>query len=227
ITQLALEGTNGAVVSTSGDLSFRFGDFLAGQDTERMRLTAEGKLGIGTDKPQAPLDVYGLIRTSKGIIFADGTVLTSAAGFGGGHLGTNGGSGPTSSNLPNTILQRDGSGSSAAGTITAALSGNATTATTSTNFTGGLAGEVTGGQSTTVVSNAVSANTSTAIVRRDTLGGFSAGTIALSGNLALPTTTTSAGAITLNGFLFAHAYGTQNTFIGSRAGNAALFGGLT
>jgi hypothetical protein len=80
ITMLAHDEKNGAIVNTSGDLVFRFGKFFAGSDTEKMRLTAEGSLGIGTDKPQAPLDVNGLIRTSKGIMFPDGTVLTTAAG---------------------------------------------------------------------------------------------------------------------------------------------------
>ena len=80
ITLLAHDGVNGSVVSTSGDLSFRFGDFLAAKDNERMRLTAEGNLGIGTGNPLATLDVNGLIRTSKGIMFADGTILTTAAG---------------------------------------------------------------------------------------------------------------------------------------------------
>jgi hypothetical protein len=71
---------NGAIVNTSGDLIFSFGNFFAGKDIERMRLTADGNLGIGTDKPQAPLDVHGLIRTSEGIMFPDGTILTTAAG---------------------------------------------------------------------------------------------------------------------------------------------------
>ena len=35
--------------------------------------------GIGTEKPQATLDVNGLIRTSKGIVFPDGTTMTTAA----------------------------------------------------------------------------------------------------------------------------------------------------
>ncbi len=80
ITALTHDGTNGAIVSTGGDLSFRFGNFLAGKDAERMRLTSDGKLGIGTDKPQETLDVNGLVRTSKGILFEDGTILTAIGG---------------------------------------------------------------------------------------------------------------------------------------------------
>ena len=45
-----------------------------------MRLTEQGDLGIGVAAPQAKLDVGGLIRTSEGIRFPDGTVQTTAAG---------------------------------------------------------------------------------------------------------------------------------------------------
>ncbi|HYS54446.1 MAG TPA: tail fiber domain-containing protein [Thermoanaerobaculia bacterium] len=71
---------NGAIVNTSGDLSFRLGKFFQGKDEERMRLTAEGNLGIGTDKPQAKLDVNGMIRASEGIMFSDGTILRTSDG---------------------------------------------------------------------------------------------------------------------------------------------------
>lgn len=72
---------------------------------------------------------------------------------------------------------------------------SADSATTTTSFSGTLAGEVTGTQSATVISsvggvtasnlasgatlanNATNANTSTAIVRRDTTGSFTAGTV--------------------------------------------------
>jgi alpha-tubulin suppressor-like RCC1 family protein len=79
--------------------------------------------------------------------------------------------------------------------LNASLNGNAATATTSTSFSGALAGDVTGNQAATVVgavgglsaagvaagatlaSAATAANTPTSIVRRDAGGGFSAGTI--------------------------------------------------
>ena len=47
-----------------------------------------------------------------------------------------------STNTANKVVQRDGSGNFSAGTITAALSGNATTATTATNIAGGAAGTI-------------------------------------------------------------------------------------
>ena len=139
-----------------------------------------------------------------------------------GQLGTNGAIAPTSSNTPNAIVQRDGSGNFSAGTISAALNGNATS---STNFSGSLAGEVTGAQGATVVSNAVSTNTASAVVRRDGSGNFSAGAITLTGNLSLPATSASAGAITMGGFQFAHMFGgSTNAFVGANAGNTSLTG---
>jgi hypothetical protein len=98
----------------------------------------------------------------------------------------------TSANTSSAIVKRDSSGNFSAGTITAALNGNASSSTNSTNFSGSLSGDVTGTQSATVVSqvggqtaanvaagavlanNATSANTSSAIVKRDSSGDFSA-----------------------------------------------------
>src|SRR5271165_4525063 len=61
----------------------------------------------------------------------------------------------TASNVINTIVERDGAGSFLANIITATLNGNASTSTTAgsaISFTGPLAGDVTGTQSSTVVS---------------------------------------------------------------------------
>src|SRR5690606_35222775 len=84
-----------------------------------------------------------------------------------------------------------------AGTIMANLTGNATTATTATNFTGSLVGDVTGTQGATVVSTvggqtaanvavatalanaATSANTANTIVSRSAAGGFSTSAISV------------------------------------------------
>jgi hypothetical protein len=78
-TVIAHTGTDGQVVRGKGALSFRLGDFYSGLDQEQMRLTEEGNLGIGTATPQARLDVDGVIRTSKGIEFENGTKLTTTA----------------------------------------------------------------------------------------------------------------------------------------------------
>jgi hypothetical protein len=85
---IAHNGEEGQVTRSGGALSFRMGDFFRGRDTEQMRLTAEGNLGIGITNPQVRLEVDGSIRASKGIVFPDGSVQVSAARktFGGASL---------------------------------------------------------------------------------------------------------------------------------------------
>ncbi|HVF57642.1 MAG TPA: tail fiber domain-containing protein [Pyrinomonadaceae bacterium] len=73
------DGKDGQVTSTTGALTFATGDVLSAKDKEQMRITPEGRVGIGTDKPEATLDVAGTIRARGGIRFDDGTVLTSAS----------------------------------------------------------------------------------------------------------------------------------------------------
>ena len=75
VTVVANDGKDGQIVRSRGALSFRLGDFFTGNDMEQMRLTEDGNLGIGTDKPQAKLDVAGVIRTSEGVQFSDGSKL--------------------------------------------------------------------------------------------------------------------------------------------------------
>lgn len=85
VTVTTHDGQNGQVTSTSGALTLRTGDVLTGKDKEHVRITPEGQVGIGTEKPEATLDVAGTIRARDGIIFADGTVLKSAPGSGVGY----------------------------------------------------------------------------------------------------------------------------------------------
>jgi hypothetical protein len=84
----------------------------------------------------------------------------------------------TSANTASTIVKRDGSGNFSAGTITASLSGNATTAN---NFSGSLAGNVTGTQGATVVS---------------TVGGQTAANVASGVIAAMPAGWTASGGVT-------------------------------
>jgi hypothetical protein len=155
----------------------------------------------------------------------------------------------TSTNTPNTIVLRDGSGNFAAGTITAALNGNATTATTAVNFSGSLAGDVTGTQGATVVAsvggqtaanvaaatvlanNGTNLNTPNTLVKRDGTGSFAAQVISMTdgvhtGNLVLTTepSTSTAGNILKGANRFIHDFGSNNTFVGINSGNFTMTG---
>jgi hypothetical protein len=74
----AHDGTDGQVSSTSGALTFNTGNVFAKSEQEQMRITPEGRVGIGTKTPEATLDVAGTVRARGGIQFEDGTVLSSA-----------------------------------------------------------------------------------------------------------------------------------------------------
>ena len=64
---LAHDGTDARLLTGSGGLSVRTGNFLKGDDQEKLRLTAEGKL-----------EVKGAISTGEGVVFPDGTVQKTA-----------------------------------------------------------------------------------------------------------------------------------------------------
>jgi hypothetical protein len=74
-TVIAHDGADGQMIRGRGALTFRIGNFFSGIDTEQMRLTEDGNLGIGTTKPTAKLDVAGTIRAREGFIFSDGSML--------------------------------------------------------------------------------------------------------------------------------------------------------
>jgi hypothetical protein len=98
----------------------------------------------------------------------------------------------TNANTVSTIVARDASGNFSAGTITAALSGNATTATTATQVANALTagtyltsgGTFTGAAARTFAVDATTTNTASKVVARDASGNFAAGTItaSLTGN---------------------------------------------
>ena len=74
----AHDGTDGQVSSTTGAITFRTGNVFANQETEQLRITPEGRVGIGTKTPETTLDVSGTIKARGGIQFDDGSTLTSA-----------------------------------------------------------------------------------------------------------------------------------------------------
>ena len=67
-TMIAHDGIDGQMIRGRGALSFRIGNFFTGIDTEQMRLTEDGRLGIGTGSPQAKLDVAGTIRAQRFLV---------------------------------------------------------------------------------------------------------------------------------------------------------------
>jgi hypothetical protein len=208
ITLTAHDGQTGQLITTSGDLSFRFGDFLNRKETEAMRLTKEGNLGIGTEKPQAPLDVNGLIRTSEGIMFPDGTILTTAMGL------------PGVLQNVGTIRQRPGALRSLPPSVIGPL-------TPSSSATAGRSPKPNAGPDYQfkVDSGGVHIGTTPAF------GLDVAGNVTLTSNLALPmTSSASAGVIMLGDASFAHNFTPNvgsdgsNTFVGRAAGNFTMLG---
>ena len=178
--------------------------------------------------------VVAFVGGQSAAVVASSTVLTSLS---------------TNLNTPSAIVRRDISGNFAAGTITATLNGNASTATSATTFTGLLAGDVTGNQgSTTVafvggasasivastvndVASATSLNVGGTLVRRTALGDFNGRDIlgvnlSCTGNINLTTTASpTIGVIVQNGNRYIHSIGTNCFFAGQLAGNPASASG--
>ncbi|MCL5436355.1 MAG: hypothetical protein M1549_00555, partial [Candidatus Dependentiae bacterium] len=167
------------------------GNFTANVITASLNGNAATATSAGSFSGQLSGDVTGT-QTATTVAKVGGQSATSVAN---GVIAANA---ATSLGTANTIVKRDGFGNFAAGTITANLSGNATTATMATNFSGPLSGDVTGPQGATVVStvggqsaaavanaavavaSATSAATPSTLVLRDASNNFSAGTITAS-----------------------------------------------
>lgn len=124
----------------------------------------------------------------------------------------------------NSVTVRAGTGLSGGGAV--ALGGS-----TTLNNAGVLS--VTGNPDITAAPNtgnvalgstATDVNAASRIVKRDASGNFSAGTVTLAGNLNLPATTATSGAIYAGGNLLMHEYGSGNFFAGLAAGNLTMSG---
>src|SRR5678815_1924285 len=96
----AHDGTDGQVSSTTGAITFRTGSVFSSQETEQVRITPEGRVGIGTKTPETTLDVAGTIKARGGIQFEDGSTINSVKDLspskdGSGQAGGNNPSGTT------------------------------------------------------------------------------------------------------------------------------------
>lgn len=121
----------------------------------------------------------------------------------------------TNAATANAIVQRDSSGNFSAGTITASLTGNASTATSATSYTGNNAGDVTGPQSATVVAQ---------------VGGVSAASVASGANAANAATSAAGSAnivkrasnnsASLNGYQITNLNAVSIFFFGAVGGGA-------
>ena len=147
-----------------------------------------------------------------------------------------------SANTASAIVARDASGNFSAGTITASLTGNASSVTngvyttdtgtvTNTMLAGSIADTKlntisTSGKVLNSATTATSANTASAIVARDASGNFTAGTITgdLTGNASTATTATTATnatnvAITNDTTTSSYVY---PTWVGTSSGNQSV-----
>jgi len=121
---------------------------LAGNTTTTKKFLVQTGTGSVSAAPSWDVvngaDVNGNISGSAGSVanaLTAGSYLTSAGTFNGAAARTFAVD-ATDANTASKVVARDASGNFSAGTITAALSGNATTATTATNVAGGAANRI-------------------------------------------------------------------------------------
>jgi hypothetical protein len=179
-TVTVLQGGTGA--TTTGQALTNLGAYAAanpnGYTTNTGTVTSVG--GTGT---VSGLSLTGSVSTTGNLTLGGTLAVANASTT------------ATDLNTASTIVARDGSGNFFAGTITAALTGNATTATSATSAT--TAGTITS-QANSATITAATTSTASTIVLRDASGDFAAGTItaALTGNASTATSAATAGTIT-------------------------------
>jgi len=230
-TIAATQITDGTITSAKltsnltlgGTTSGTFSGNLTGNVTGNVSGSAASFTGsltgdvTGTQGATVVSTVSGVTSTS----LAAGATLANAA---------------THTNTASTLVRRDASGNFSAGTITAALNGNASTATSAPSFTGMLSGDVTGTQGATVIStvsgisasniaagatlanNSTAANTASTLVARDASGNFSAGIITGTLNGNATTATTAGSSTSFTGSLTGDVTGTQSATVISSLG---------
>jgi hypothetical protein len=249
-TIAATRGGTGLTSFVQGDLLYATSSTTIGSLADAVTGNALISGGVGSDPAWGKIGltthISGTLAVGNG-----GTGATTLTGY---VYGNGTGAFTASTSIPNAattatnlntasaIVARDGSGNFSAGTITAALNGNASTATTAANVNNGtlsmavsgtgLSGSASftanqsGNSTFTVTSNATNANTGGAIVARDGSGNFSAGTVtaALSGNATTATTLQTArniGGVSFNGSADINLPGVNTAGNQNTSGNAA------
>lgn len=181
------------------------GDARITLDTDTVYIW-NGSAWIPVATPGAAIAIDGLIGDVSAS--GPGVVVATVNSVGGSsalniHTAELAANAATSTNTPNTIVKRDGSGNFSAGTITANLignvSGNATTATTSVNFSGSLSGDITGTQSTTLIASNVVSNSKLAQMPTNTIKGNNTGITANVLDLTVTQVNTMLGDVTTIG----------------------------
>jgi hypothetical protein len=225
-TTATATNTNSAIVARDGS-----GNFSAGTVTAALSGNATTATTLQTARNINGVSFNGsaniTVTASTTAALTAGSFLTSGGTFDGSTARTFAVN-ATNLNTVSTVVARDGSGNFSAGTITASLSGNATTATTATTANATAAaltagtyltsgGTFNGSTARTFAVDATSANTASKVVARDASGNFSAGTITatLSGNASTATTATnqSGGSVAATTGTFS-----TNLLVGSGAG---------
>lgn len=236
--------TANAIVRRDGAGNFSASTITANLNGNATTATTAGSAGSATTAVNFTGPLAGDVSGTQGATKVDmvGTKTATDVSTAVGLVET-----ATSAANPNMLVKRDGTGAIAFTTATGNLNGNATTATTAgsagsattaVNFTGSLAGDVTGTQAATVVANVggqsaanvatatLAANAATDTLTNDTIikrnaitGGFSAGPVTssqfngpLNGNATSATTAVTAGTTTnFTGPLTGDVTGSQST----------------
>ena len=163
ITAALIGNVTGNVSGSSASFTGSLSGDVTGTQSATSVIKIQGTAVNSTPPTDAQFLVYQTGITAYKAVSLSGDVAMTDAGV--ATVGSVGGSSAssinstvievaaaTSSNVPGTLVLRDGSGNFSANIITAALNGNASTSTTAISFTGSLSGDVTGTQGATVLS---------------------------------------------------------------------------
>ena len=193
----SLANTNASVTSLSGTLST-----TTGLVTTATTNIASLSTTVGSLTTQVGSISTTLANTNASVTSLSGTLSTANTNI--ASISTTLGI-PTSSNITNTIVKRDASGNFIAGTITATLSGNASSATVANNISNSNTGLLYQSSGTTSVINSSNITTGYVLTAQNGLApiwqaasGGGGGVTSITGTVNQITASTSTGAVTLS-----------------------------